>query len=625
MKANNENQLNKLKLAIKEHGDKKISSAEKIYREILEDDPESPDANHNLSILLIQQNRLNEVSSLIDRFINNDFAIPQYFHTASRYYEVVKDYNKSLEMINKAISISTEEIGLKFLYQKARILKQTGDIDSAIIFYERCLNIDPKNPIILNSYGVALSALGKFSKSISIFETVIKLKPELFDGHVNLGLAQQNADKLKEALISYKKAELINSKHQMLNINIGSVYQRLRKPKKALLYYNIAKDIDPNFAEIYNNIGIVYGEIGQKKKAFESYKKALKLNPNYTKAFRHISLTKLLDQNDPITIFMKKKYEDTNTLDLDRIEIAFGLGSIYEHNKNYTEAFDYFKRGNDLIKKDFYYDINQTKNKIKETPTYFPLKISISEKTDYSPIFILGMPRSGSTLLENIISNHTQVDSLGELTLMSEIVTKTKKNNKFWPEIINQFKEEDLVDFRQYYLKKVLEISPKVKEIFTDKMPYNFLYLGLIKSIFPKSKIIYTSRDSRDNCLSIYFLKLYGGHKYSNDLSDLAGYYNLHKEIMNQWFSIYQNEIYHFKYEAFVNNPKKEAIKLFEYCNLDYEEGLERFDLNKNMVRTASNHQVRDKLNASSIGRWKNYKNELKELLNELNKDTFVN
>ena len=154
-------------------------------------------------------------------------------------------------------------------------------------------------------------------------------------------------------------------------------------------------------------------------------------------------------------------------------------------------------------------------------------------------------------------------------------------------------------------------------------MPYNFLYIGFIKKIFPDCKIVFTSRDSRDNCVSIYFLKLFGSHKYSHDLKDLAKYYNIHSETVNFWKKMYPNQIYDFKYEQFVKNPKSETKKLFNYCNLSYEEGFERFDLNNNMIRTASSHQVRDKVNSSSIGKWKNYKNELKDLLNELNNDSF--
>ena len=526
-------------------------------------------------------------------------------------------------MVNKSIEISKDDEKVKCFYQKATVLKAFNNNDESLLYFRKCLDIDPKNPIVLNSYGVGLCQDEKYIESIPYFTSAIKYKTDFFDGYINLGLAYQKANKAKDSIKYYEKAKLLKPNHQMLNINIGSMYQQLRNPEQALHYYKIAEKIDPSFPEIYNNIGIVYGEIGEKEMAYKYYKKALELNPKYTKAFRHIALTKLVKKNDPIIKRMKELYFKDDTSDTDKTEIAFGLGTISEFNKQYNDAFKYFDEGNKIIRKSLGYDIEKVIKNIREMYKFFPSDLSVKNKSQYSPIFILGMPRSGSTLLENIITNHPDIDSMGELSFISDLVTKTKKNNIFWPEIINEFTEEDLLKLRDVYLDRVKEISPNLKNIFTDKMPYNFLYVGFIKKIFPDSKIIYTSRDSRDNCVSIYFLKLFGSHKYSHNLKELAKYYNVHSETINFWKKIYPNQIYDFKYEEFVKNPKIETQKLFKYCNLKYKDGFERFDLNKNMIRTASSHQVRDKVNSSSIGKWINYKNELKDLLNELNTDSF--
>ena len=619
------NHLEKLKLGILEHKNKNYSAAEKIYLEILDDNSNHPDANHNLSILLIEQNKIDKAERYIINCIESEFAIAQYFLTASKFFSIKSDFKKALLMANKSIQVSKNDEKIKCFYQKATVLKALGDNDESLVYFKRCLDIDPKNPIVLNSYGVGLCQKEKFIESIPYFTTALEYKPDFFDSNINLGLAYQKTNKAVEALKFYEKAKSINPNHHMLNINIGSMYQQLRKPEKALYYYNIAQQIEPNFPEIYNNIGIVYGETGKKKKAYEFYRKALELDPNYTKAFRHIALTKLLKINDPIVGKMEHLYYSSNISETDKIEIAFGLGTIYEFNKQYKDAFRYFDEGNKLIRKNLNYDIERVIKNIKQMYNFFPSNLSIKKKSQFTPIFILGMPRSGSTLLENIITNHPEVESLGELSFISDLVTKTKKNNIFWPEIVNEFSEEDLLLLRDNYLNRIKEISPRLKNIFTDKMPYNFLYIGFIKKIFPDCKIIFTSRDSRDNCVSIYFLKLFGSHKYSHDLKDLAKYYNIHTETINFWKKIYPDQIFDFKYEEFVKNPKNETKKLFEYCNLKYEDGYERFDLNKNMIRTASSHQVRDRVNSSSIGKWKNYKNELKDLLNELNKDSFHN
>ena len=620
-----ENFLNKIKKANKLQESKKYNEAEVIYKDILKNFPNHPDANHNLAILLITKNKIKEAEPYINELINTDYPVAQYYFTASGYFKRTGNYNRSLELINKAIDLSGKENVLKSYYAKAQLCKILNKHDESFSLFKKCYELDPKNPIILNSYGVGLCFKGMFIESIPIFKKVTELEPKFFDGHSNLGLALQKTNRIEDAYNAYEKAFKINPKNLMLNINIGSLYQQKRDAKKALKYYENAKKIDPNFPQIYNNLGIIYGEIGEKQKSFENYKKALELDPSYTQAFRHISYTHLLKKDDVIINNMIKKYSDQNTSMDDKIEIAFGLGTFFESQKKYKRAFEFFKEGNSFIKKiNGEYNFQKVKNEVKKMLIKFPLKITSNLDSNFSPIFILGMPRSGSTILENVISNHPNIDAMGELSNINDLATKSKKNNKFWPEVLNEFSSNDLNFLKNLYIDNVKEIFPEVKKIFTDKMPYNFLYIGFIKSIFPKSKIIYTSRDSLDNCLSIYSLKLFGEHKYSHDLLDLANYYNLHIEIMEHWFNIFPNEIYHFKYEEFVKNPKDMAKKLFKYLEIDYKENIERFDLNSSIVRTASNHQVRNKINSSSIKKWKNYEKELSQLINNLNKDSFT-
>jgi tetratricopeptide (TPR) repeat protein len=617
--------IEKIKKANQLQLEKKFDAAEKLYLEIIEGDSESPDANHNLSILMMTQKRFKEAGQYISKFINTPYPVAEYFHTAARYYEKQNEIESAFKALDRAITISDEKNILKSYFLKAQLYKSINEHNNAHNLFKKCYEIAPKNPNVLNSYGVSLCLKEKFIESIPIFKLVTELKPTLFDGHINLGLALQKTNRTKDALNSYKKALSINSNHLILNINIGALYQEVRNAKQALKYYEIAKKIDPNFSEIYNNIGIIYGEIGEKQKSFDNYKKALAINPSYAKAFRHLSQTKLLKANDPIIKKMQTIYKNPITSDEDKIEIAFGLGTVLNEQKKFSESFKFFDEGNKLIKKtNKEYNIKEVEKNIKKMLSLYPGPIILEEKSDYSPIFILGMPRSGSTLLENVITNHPDIDSMGELSFINDLATRTKKNNKFWPEIINELSINDLKNLRNIYLDRVIEISPNVKNTFTDKMPYNFLYIGLIKSIFPSSKIIYTSRDSRDNCLSIYFLKLFGSHKYSYDQKTLAEYYNIHSETMKSWFKIYPNQIYHFKYEEFINNPKDESKKLFKYLGFNYKKNYERFDLNNTMTRTASNHQVREKINSHSIGKWKNYNKELSQLINKLNKDTYV-
>ena len=376
-------------------------------------------------------------------------------------------------------------------------------------------------------------------------------------------------------------------------------------------------------------MGIAHGEFGRIEKAVEFYKKALEINPKQYKFFRHLATTGKLDLDEPIVNKIKNIYHNEEISKEDKVEIGFGLGFILDKNKRFEEAFKYIKDSNLILSLKQNYDVDDVINSVFKMRDIYSEKENISTDYafDYSPIFIVGMPRSGTTMLERIITNHEDVDEMGELTALSELATHVRKSETSWPSIIDFLDENDYVQIGNDYLNVVLRISPNVKKKFTDKMPYNFLLVGLIRSIFPKSKIIHIQRDSRDNCLSIFMLKLFGSHKYAHTLKDLAKYYNMHFEIMNFWNNQYkdniQETILHVQYEDLVMDPVNKTKEIFKYCELNYQEGHERFDLNENNIRTASNHQVREKINSSSINRWKNYKSELKDLISELNNNTF--
>ena len=601
------------------------SEAEKKYLEILEENENHPDANHNFSVLLIEQNRIDEARKYIEKIIATNYPLSQYFITASKFFEITKDYKKAIEFVDKAILHSSQEEAFKPFYLKGTILLKIGKDDEAFNLFAKCYELQPNNITILNTYGVALSKKGDYLESIEIFNKIIEINAKFFDAHVNLGLAYQKIYKYSMALQCYNKALQINPDHYMLHINIGALYQSLRNSEKALENYNKAKEIKPDDPEVYNNIAIIYGESGDRDNAYKYYKKALDLKPFNPKVFRHVCLTKKLKINDPLVELMSKKISQESTNDDDRIEIAFGLGTLFESNERYNEAFNFYKIGNDLLRSKSGYNIKEVVKTAKSILNDYPLDINYKNQLPFSPIFIIGMPRSATTLVESIITNEPNIDPMGELPYISSMALQIKKDGIIGPSAAKKLKIDNIEILEKIYINQVQDTNPEVKSIFTDKMPYNFLHLGFIKTIFPKSKIIYTSRDSRDNCISIYNLKLYGKHLYSNNLKDLGKYYNLHIDMMKHWNKIYPDEIYNFKYEDFVKDPTNETRKLFNYLEIPYKEEYERFDLNNSNFRTASNFQVKEKLNNSSIGRWKNYKNHIEQLIDTLDKKSFIN
>jgi len=388
--------------------------------------------------------------------------------------------------------------------------------------------------------------------------------------------------------------------------------------EKASFYYKVSKELNPKNPNIYNNFGTLEGEFGNVKKAAFYYREALDIDPSHFSAFRHLCLTGELDSEE---ILIKKMENEYNKLDIPlegKVDIGFGLGYIKEKFQEYDLSFSYIKKANDLQRSTFNYDLDSIEKNIVDVilNSYSEKKSSITYS--FRPIFIVGMPRSGTTMIERVISNNKDVTPLGELPIISNIINNFSKKNLTFPNTMPYLDVDDYTKMGSDYIDRCKGISSDIKSFITDKMPYNFLYIGIIKNAFPNCKIIYTNRDPLDNCFSLYMLKLTGDHYYSYDLNELRKFYIIKKKIMNRWLSIFGDEIYQLNYESFVKNPVKETKKLFSYCDLEYKENDERFDLNNQNVRTASNHQVRKKLNSKSIGRWKNYQKHLEPFFREL-------
>ncbi len=610
----------------------KNEEAKILYFKILEDYPDNPDANHNLAIILIRENKVQEARLHIERFLSTDFPMAEYYNTAGRYYLMINEVDMAISLLEKSIDMNSNDP--KPFYLKAVAHKQKSEFEEALPLFKKVYELQPNVPEIMNSYGVALASVQKYEESIEIYRKAIKINPESFDLCTNLALSLQKTHMYVEAKKNYKKALAIKPNDPFANLNFASMYQALGHKEKTLEYYSKAKEIIPNNSELYNNIGTAYGEFGEKLLAKEMYEKSLEIDPENFKVYRHYATTGLLKKDSQITRNMMAYYENEMIKPQDKAELGFGLGFIFDKEKEFTKAFNYLKNSHDFYERKYNYNIEKVKNEVnKMKEIYKKNKLPFSDKEiDISPIFIVGMPRSGTTMLERIISNNKNVDALGELTTISSIALRIKKGEIGFPEILNNLTEKDYTKIRADYIQAVKQITPDIKKRFTDKMPYNFLYIGLIRSLFPSCKIINIVRDSRDTCLSIYMLKLFGTHRYSHNLENLGKYYNMYFNLMDFWKEIFPENLHSeyesiltIRYEDLVYNTVEQTKIIMDYCELDYTEGMERFDLNTNNVRTASNHQVREKMTNISINRWKNYENSLDELLMTIDERSFYN
>ena len=387
--------------------------------------------------------------------------------------------------------------------------------------------------------------------------------------------------------------------------------------KKSRAYCEKAVALDPQNPELANNLGLIHSSLGDKENAEIFYRKALQLDPMHAETLRNITAMKRFESiDDPdaqqiISIWEKSELDHST-----RIMISFALGKIYDDCGRYDDAFKVYKVGNDLKFNESRIDLVAWFNHIDRIPRALNSPPMMTSQCNYSPqpIFILGMPRSGTTLVEQIISRHSQVHGCGELHCIEQAIRRLEnKPNamRVYPDDFRQVSQSEFEIEAREYLSWVKRLHDIKSEYLTDKMPFNFAHIWLIKAMFPDSVIVHCQRHPLDVILSNYF-QLFGpdvGFVY--DLESLTKYYIRYHQLMTQWKALFGDGIYNVVYEDLVSDVENQTRQLIGATNLTWEDHCQDQKRSDTAVRTASIWQVRQGIYTRSKERWRNYQAHL--------------
>ena len=524
------------------------------------------------------------------------------------------------EAINEIKSLNEKYPNVPLLFNlMGACYKSLSDIDAAVQMFKTATKIKPDYAEAHFNLGVILKDLGKLKEAVDCFQKSIAIQPNYPDAHNNLGNALVDLDQREAAIESYEWAVAYKPDYTQAYLNLAILFSKFN-PIKAVDYYKKAIIIDSNYDAAYFNLASTYRHLGLKDEAIAAYEKAIEIKPDYADAHKNLSAMKKYNKNDSQILQMELLLSKNDLNESDQISLNFALAKVNEDLGNDDDFFKFLNKGNKLRKKELNYTFNKDKEvilKIKEvfkTPLYQVKKPSI-KKTALKPIFIVGMPRSGTSLVEQIISSHNEVYGAGELDFLAKIVApglKESINNK------NFFTEKTILSIREKYLKSLSSLNTS-ESFITDKMPLNFRFIGFILSAFPEAKIIHLNRDAMATCWSIYkhYFKS-NGNGYAHNFKDLAAYYSLYKELMVFWNDLYPNKIFDISYEDLTINQEDETRKLLKYCELDWDENCLDFHTNTRAVKTTSALQVRQKMYQGSSEAWKKYEVHLQPLLNGL-------
>ncbi|WP_269603954.1 sulfotransferase family protein [Prochlorococcus marinus] len=480
------------------------------------------------------------------------------------------------------------------------ILQDLGSLKEAELSCRKAIEINPYFAEAHSNLGIILRDLGKLQEAELSCRKAIEINPYYAEAHSNLGNVLIDLGKLQEAEISYRKAIKIKPNYAKGYYNLGGILRDYGEFQDAELSTRKAIEINPNFAEAHSNLGIILKDLGKLQEAELSTRKAIEINPDFTEAYYSLSLLKFSDENNKWQNQLFSKSILNNKSQKDQVKIYLARANICHKEKHYKASAKYLILANNLklILQPSIADhlINQSKVLLIESD-----KQEINQQ-EYakSPesIFIVGMPRSGSTLLESIISMNYIVDDLGETDILMETFLDNKKGDQ-------------VLTLAEGYWNKIKDLK-KQSNITTNKNLYNYQYAGIIAKQIPNAKIIHCFRDPLDNILSIYRTHFAKGNEYSSSLVDCARVYLNQDEVMTKYKNRFRSKIYDLNYESLVRNPDQVIKSLIAWLGWKWNDSYLSPHLNERSVSTASNVQVRSPINSKSIGGWKNYKEMLK-------------
>ncbi len=473
----------------------------------------------------------------------------------------------------------------------------------------------PKTAIFYNLLGLAFSNIGKLEEARIVLEKGYQINSTDLAIINNLANVYKNSHETTRAEELYKKSIKIDKNYLNAYVNYGNLKRDLNRFSESINLYETALKLNKNIPSVNYSIAMSYQSLGDFEKSDFFAKKALEIEPKFTKADLLISRSKKYHKDDEHLKAMLEKKENTDLNNNLKADLFFAISKAYEDQEDISSSIKYLKKGNEIKRSLVNFNIELENKKFEEIKKIFnkikEKKVDNKIINHKKIIFILGMPRSGTTLVEQIISSHSQVYSSGELPFLSLIMNKIFHEEKDIAGVLNNEKNLNKLSEQYFSFLKNYEIS---EQYITDKAPLNFMWIGFIKYIFPESKIIHCVRNSKDNCISLYKNIFEGSLNFSYSENELGRYYNLYKDLINFWKN-YSTELFHdVHYENLINDSDYEIKKIINYCNLDWEDRCLDFSKNKNPIKTASVGQARKPIYKSSINSSTKFEPYLKDL-----------
>lgn len=494
---------------------------------------------------------------------------------------------------------------------------QVGKLPLAADLIGKAITLDGSAPLYHRNLGEICRRLGRLAEAIGADERAVALAPDDRDAHYNLGLAYTDSNRHGEAITCYRRALALNPDHNLSWNNLGAALEKMGDKDGAEAAYAKAVAIDPRHAEAQNNLGAIFSEQGRLEEARRCFAAATEASPGFVEAHYNLSSLKTYLPDDPHLATLEALAAQSATLPVAaRIRYNFALGKAREDVGEYDRAFTAYADGNRLQHSLLPHDESQaeaTLTRIKEIFAWDfltkPPGASPGSRAGKMPVFIVGMPRSGTTLIEQILASHPAVFGAGELVDLHEVIHGAPHaiSGQPFTAWAPKLTDDEFLSLGENYLERVWRLNPEAVGI-TDKMPANFFYIGMIRRMLPQARIIHAMRDPMDSCLSCFARLFNDTMAFAYDLGTLGRYYVRYMQLMDHWqATLPEGTILNVRYEEVVADVEGQARRMLAYLGLPWDDACLAFYNNKRLVKTASVAQVRRPIYTTSVTRWQRF------------------
>lgn len=597
--------------AIARHQAGDLAYAESVYKQCIDNETEIGKAAHFLGILRQQQGNLPEAIRLLEHSVQVEPGNIGFLSNLGLAHLAVGGFDKAIASLQEAVRINPKNPHAGFNLAVC-YLKQ-GNVEQARAWCERVLEIDRSFVYAYNQLADLEKQRGDYDKAIAYLESSIKHNPQLPESLLGLADLWIKKRDLSKAMGYCERVLQLTPDSAEANWFYGEIYNLQGNASKAIQAFEKAISFQPGMLEAHNSLGLVFSQTGEFDKALAYFDAALRIAPNSIEIRYNHSLIQDAGYAAFAVDEIESLLKQSDGSPAQQIPLYFSLGGLYEKQGEYNKAFDSYAKGNRLKRTDF--QRAKFDRLVDDQIRYFTREYfqgtRHSDVDSEQPLFIVGMPRSGTTLVEQILSSHPRVHGAGERLTIPSFIDELSRQGTV--PFTQGLENTDFAALAQTYLDEVRIPDGNIIRT-TDKLPANFLYLGFIALLFPRARVIHCQRHPLDTCLSCYFQNFEPLQPYADDLESLGYYYLTYRRIMDHWHRVLPLRMLTLRYEDLVGQQEYWTRELVTFSGLEWHDSCLRYRENRRMVKTASSWQVRQPIYQSSIGRWKNYQSQLAQL-----------